>query len=283
MKKLSYKKYQEIRAWVYRIARPIDLFQWEYYFENGSKEAFLKAFSFYQNEDGGFAYGLEPDCWNPHSSPYMTNWWNVSSLEDILTDAKHPIVLGVLKYLGSGTHLINDEWSWSIPTNNDYPHAPWLAYSSEPNRSNNISVTGRLIAFILVYADEDSEIFKKGLNLADKMINLFSLFTNDDFFARLGYRELIYAIERRGLEQRFNYMTIKENITETSDNDKLDKLIDEMNELDFLNIDFKNYFSDGDKYTGYCAITQLWWQVDKSITSLKELKEAGRIEEICFR
>lgn len=282
MKKLSFKKYQEIRAWVYRTARPIDLFLWEYYFENGSKEAFLKVFSFYQNEDGGFAYGLEPDCWNPNSSPYMTNWWNASSLEDILTDAKHPIILGILKYLESGAYLSGDEWSWSIPSNNDYPHAPWLAYSSENNRSYNISVTGRLVAFILIYADENSKVFKKGLLIAESMIDKFNLFANDDFFACLGYRELIYAIERRGLEQQFNYTDIKESIAETSDEDtdnlKLDNLIDEMNEFDFLHIDFKNYFSDGDKYTGYCAVTQLWWQVDKAITNLKKLKDTDRIE-----
>lgn len=69
----------------------------------------------------------------------------------------------------------------------------------------------------MVYADEDSEIFKKGLLLADSMIGKFNLFAEDDFFARLGYRELIYAIERRGLEQRFDYEVIKESIAKTKD------------------------------------------------------------------
>jgi hypothetical protein len=208
MKKLSFNKYKELRAWIYRTARPIDLALWEYYFENGSKDRFLQIMSFYQNEDGGFAYGIEPDCWNPNSSPYMTNWNCPSDLAEFITDAKHPIILGILKYLDSGEYHINDEWAWSIPTNNNYPHAPWLAHGSENNRSYDINVTGRLIAFILIYADDDSDLFKKGLLLAESMINKFNLFANDNSFPRIGYRELIYAIERRGLTKRFNYAAI---------------------------------------------------------------------------
>ena len=290
MKKLSQRKFLEIRAWIYRTARPIDLALWEFYFENATNEKFLKAWSFYQNEDGGFAYGLEPDCWSPHSSPYMTNWWSASDLEDILTDSKHPIILGILKYLNSGAYLTNGEWPWSVPSNNNYPHAPWLECKSESNRAQNIGVTGRLTAFILIYADENSEIFKKGVSLTESLIEKFNSFADiikensqemhaDNGFYRTGYRELIYAIERRGLEKQFNYAFIKEMLAEETDANtaSLDALVEEMENTNFLNIQFDNYFTD-DKHFGYCAITQLWWNVYYTIDNLKNLKKADRIE-----
>ena len=72
MKKLTVKAFDEIRLWVYRNARQLELALWQYEFENGSADAVLSALAFYQNQDGGFGNALEPDCWNPNSSPYTT-------------------------------------------------------------------------------------------------------------------------------------------------------------------------------------------------------------------
>lgn len=49
----------------------------------------LAALAVYQNEDGGFGRALEPDCWNPDSSPVQT--WTATEIineiepEDIST------------------------------------------------------------------------------------------------------------------------------------------------------------------------------------------------------
>lgn len=72
MRKLSLDDYKEIKMWMYRNARQIELSLWQYFFENGSKEAVLSSLLFYQNDDGGFGHALEADSWNPNSSPYTT-------------------------------------------------------------------------------------------------------------------------------------------------------------------------------------------------------------------
>ena len=46
--------------------------RWKYLFEGGSREDVLTSLAAYQNEDGGFGHALEPDCWNPDSSPIQT-------------------------------------------------------------------------------------------------------------------------------------------------------------------------------------------------------------------
>ena len=61
--------YEKARAFVYRNARPLDIARWQYHFESGSSDAVLKALATYQNADGGFGHALEPDAWNPNSSP----------------------------------------------------------------------------------------------------------------------------------------------------------------------------------------------------------------------
>jgi len=54
MLKLSRKAFEEIRLWVHRNAREIELSLWKYHFENGSKDDVLSALAVYQNGDGGF-------------------------------------------------------------------------------------------------------------------------------------------------------------------------------------------------------------------------------------
>lgn len=52
-------QYIEVRQWMYRNARHVEVCLWNYLFENGTKEAVINALSFYQNKDGGFGNALE--------------------------------------------------------------------------------------------------------------------------------------------------------------------------------------------------------------------------------
>lgn len=61
MQMMSTQAIEEIRRWMYRNARPIELAQWQYHFENGSSQNVLYALSAFQNEDGGFGHALDCD------------------------------------------------------------------------------------------------------------------------------------------------------------------------------------------------------------------------------
>jgi hypothetical protein len=89
---LSKSDYQSIKRWMYRNARPLDIARWQYHFENGNKEAVLSVLSAYQNEDGGFGNAIEPDLWNPNSSPYSTHI-AINILEEIkFRDRNHDFI-----------------------------------------------------------------------------------------------------------------------------------------------------------------------------------------------
>jgi len=92
LKTLDKKTFEEIRAWIYRNARPIDLAEWQYEFESGSKDAVVSALLCYQNEDGGFGNALEPDNWNPNSTPIATGY-AISKLNTVnFTDLTNTII-----------------------------------------------------------------------------------------------------------------------------------------------------------------------------------------------
>lgn len=151
-------KFESARNFVYKNARPLDLARWKCLFENGGKEEVLKFLSAYQNEDGGFGHALEPDCWNPHSSPVQT-WTATQIIKEInLEDKEHPIIQGILNYLSSGKDFDGHTWANTIPTNNDYPHAPWWTF--DPDQETTYNPTASLIGFILKFADKNSALFE---------------------------------------------------------------------------------------------------------------------------
>ena len=113
MKVLNKNDYQEIRTWIHRNARELELSVWNYFFENGSREAVIDALSYYQNEDGGFGHAVEPDGWNPESSPYatlvVTGILRRTGAADAM-GAGHPMMQGIFRYLESGAGCDVNGW-----------------------------------------------------------------------------------------------------------------------------------------------------------------------------
>lgn len=55
MKNVTFEK---AKIFLYRNARPLDLAQFQYHFENEDKETVMNILSYYQNEDGGFGHAV---------------------------------------------------------------------------------------------------------------------------------------------------------------------------------------------------------------------------------
>lgn len=156
--------YKKARNFIYKNARPLDIARWQYLFENGNRDNVMEILSNYQNEDGGFGQGLEPDCWNPNSSPIHT-WVATEIIKEIkLEDREDPLILGILHYLSSGKDFDGHVWFNTVTTNDDYPHAPW--WNHQQVQSLPYNPTASLIGFILKFAKKDSEVYNLARNLA---------------------------------------------------------------------------------------------------------------------
>lgn len=161
------KIFQKARGFIYRNARPVDLARWRYHFEDGAREDVLTALAAFQNEDGGFGHGLEADSFNPNSCPIQT--WNACEIlrEIGFEDGSHPIIRGILRYLGSGADFSeqHNQWRNTVKSNNDYPHAVWWSYSEEKEEFN-YNPTAHLAGFILRFAEKDSALYRKAEEIA---------------------------------------------------------------------------------------------------------------------
>ena len=82
--------YNEVRRWMLRNARAVELALWRCHFEHGDPKDVADALLAYQNEDGGFGNALEPDCWNPGSTPVAT-WTAIKYMLAVdFDDMAHP-------------------------------------------------------------------------------------------------------------------------------------------------------------------------------------------------
>lgn len=165
--------YTASKKFILKNSRPLDMARWNYLFEDGSKEDVIKVLKTYQNDDGGFANALEPDCWNINSTPLQT-WVATQIIKEInLDDKNHPIIKGILDYLSSKDEFDGHRWHGlnTVVTNDNYPHAPWWSYRQKQESTYN--PTASLIGFILKYAEKDTAIYRSACELSKEAYNYF--------------------------------------------------------------------------------------------------------------
>lgn len=203
------------RRFIYLNARPLDHARWRFHFEGGPKTDVLEALSHYQNEDGGFGHALEPDCWNPFSSPLQT-WAATEILHEIgFFDSAHPLVQGILRYLESGKDFNGHHWYNTIQSNNDSPHAPWWHAGSESSSHHDYNPTSCLAGFILLHADLGSELYTLGYTIAGEALSaLIGQGTIHDMHTLLCYIRLLQYVQQAAGAAPFSAMALKRKLIE---------------------------------------------------------------------
>lgn len=314
MKTISKSEFDDIRKWMYRNARQLEIARWKCLFEDGSKEEVLNALTFYQNEDGGFGNTLEPDSWNPDSSPYTT-LYALNVLDEIdAIDVQHPMIRGIIKYLESGVNSGEFGWYFSIPSNDNYAHAPWWTYDEAANQYESIGVTAGIVDFALRYLSPETALYQRALKLLDHLleqlksldkfgdmgvsayIKLLGVIKTIDFNGKYNIQEIIQLIRKLGnsLIERdpsrwaFYGHTPKELVaspdSEFYEENKeitqleLDYIIDTRKDKGVWEITW-SWFDNNEKYAKEFAISENWWRAEKAIDKLVWLKKFGRIEK----
>lgn len=163
-----------IKQKLYNQGRDLEVSIYNCLFESDEKEMVTYALSIYQNKDGGFGHGLEPDSTNPNSTPFQTSV-GLEILVDIgfrfhnLDEYTKNMVSKSFNYLTKT--LQNNVWPLTIPSNNDFPCAIWWMHDSEKNHAYN--PTASLLASILLLSSKRSSIFKQSYELAIRMIETY--------------------------------------------------------------------------------------------------------------
>ncbi len=151
-------------------ARPIEALRLKHLIEGNQDQALLEELLKYQNEDGGFGHGLEPDFWNPNSSPIQT-WTAMTLLRKIDFHVDDSRIIKMFSYLEKTLDMETLTWPSVIPSNDDYPHAPWWKYKQEDASYNP---TASIAGFVLKYANPVSNLFRLSNKICRQAIDFIN-------------------------------------------------------------------------------------------------------------
>ena len=127
---LSRDHFDAARQFIAARARPFDAALFAHGLGQGSAEAAMVALIAFQNPDGGFGHGLEPDMRSPASTAIATSI-GLRSLVRLEAPAHHPTVVGAIEWAAGA--LDREKGVWPIVGEDVElaPHAPWWTWSEE--------------------------------------------------------------------------------------------------------------------------------------------------------
>ncbi len=306
---LSREDFRRIRLFVYRNARPLDLYRWQLHFEHESFEQVIHALSAYQNADGGFGNALEADAWNPCSSPIQTGTAANILLETGFTFKNHPLPWGMLQYLDSGADMEDDRWMNVVPSNDDYPHAPWWQSGSQSTSHSEYNPTAILAGAALYFAPRDSLLFKKCRQIAQELMEAFLGAPDLSMHPLLCLETMVSWIKQAKLQDSFPLPAVEDEILRQAsrlilkDQDnwngyacrpsdfihspahplygdlreltekELEWLADTRNDQGVWNLTW-----GWEGYERAFAISENWWKTDILLRNLRFLRAFGKVE-----
>ncbi|HOO76039.1 MAG TPA: hypothetical protein PLS66_12155 [Tepiditoga sp.] len=175
MLKLNHHALELVKKNFQEIARPLELNIYNMLFEGGSEEDAIQELLKYQNSDGGFGNGIEPDFLMPYSSPAATTK-ALEYLEYFSSEKSEDIRLKVFSYLEKTFDKNENRWFSITPEVNNFPHAPWWEFIEEKNMSvidfNKGNPSAEILSYIYKYNNPI-----KSIN-TDEIIKFYSDYLN---------------------------------------------------------------------------------------------------------
>lgn len=128
MAMITDEQVQRAKIFIYKNGRLLERKLFEYFFENGSKEACRKALLAYQNPDGGFGNGIEPDLLCPDSTAIGAEF--ALHVMELLEWYDPEIVTSLVSWIVTNQ---NEAGVISHPPSNlsNYPHQPWWEHPDD--------------------------------------------------------------------------------------------------------------------------------------------------------
>lgn len=124
MLRLTTADIERVSIQLQSIARPLDWALWQAWRGEATWLDVVPYLQSYQNDDGGFGHGIEPDVWHPASSPLATTV-ALQYVQAAGIPVYHDLVQRALAYLVATYDGRAGKWHPMSVGVNDYPHAPW--------------------------------------------------------------------------------------------------------------------------------------------------------------
>ncbi len=124
MTRLTPDRYLRARAFLHDRARPLERAAFEHDFEGGPAWPVFDALAAFQNPDGGFGHGLEPDARTGASGALATSV-ALHRMAEVRAPSDHPMVRAAVDYLKATIDPVTGTWRIVPEATADAPHAPW--------------------------------------------------------------------------------------------------------------------------------------------------------------
>lgn len=279
----------DIERQMFNKARDIDVCAYNCLFTDFPKEILIDALSMYQNKDGGFGHGVEPDNLNPNSTVFETymallylfqagfkSYHDNEMLEQMLNKAFN--------------YLYNRKPNWSLFDETNLKFAAAARFLTD---SNITYPKMAIVALTLHFLDEKKAYYKKALNLIPVISKELHQGLPLSFEEAFGYQLFFTILKEKNIEVEdeayFNSLKEelfkKQPLNETNakyyvllNSDKLEEALDlivesrKMHGLWEVSHEWGNEFPEAES-------AKLKWLGLETYRNLYILKQNGRIEE----
>ncbi|MFI4975822.1 MAG: hypothetical protein ACHP84_14875 [Caulobacterales bacterium] len=161
---LARERYLAARDFIEREARPLDRALLRQGLGEADGAAVIAELAPFQNLDGGFGHGLEPDLATPASSALATSI-GLRLARRAGAGADHPMVRAALAWLAANLDGETGVWPIVPRAVEDAPHAPWWTWSEQLAENWNgfrFNPTAELLAALYVWrAAVDPKVLAK--------------------------------------------------------------------------------------------------------------------------
>lgn len=151
MARLSTERYLQARAFIYDNARALERLLFEHDFEGAPAWPVLDGLAEFQNDDGGFGHGLEPDSLTPASGALATSV-GLGTMAHVGAPAQHPAVRAAVDFLRSTIDPVTRVWRIVPEAAAAAPHAPWWQQEGLEERFNDYRLNPKADIVAQLYA-----------------------------------------------------------------------------------------------------------------------------------
>ena len=151
MTRLTTDRYLLARAFLQDRARPLERAAFEYEFEGGPAWPMFDALAAFQNPDGGFGHGLEPDARTSASGALATSV-ALHRMVEARAPVDHPMVRAAVDYLKATIDPVARTWRIVPEATVDAPHAPWWRPDGLEERFENFVLNPKADLVAQLYA-----------------------------------------------------------------------------------------------------------------------------------
>lgn len=249
MRKISKTILNQLNTYMNKEARPLERAIFNYYFNDSSDNDILDSLEAFQNSDGGFGRGLEPDFKLMESSPMATSIGlrHLSRLGN--SDRAEKIIARAIKYLEK-TFDINRKGWYSVPSDvNKYPHAPWWEFKEDINMTvidySWGNPTAELIGYLYKYKEyvNDLDVYALINYAVDNLKGRKEFKSEHEIYC---YIHMYNALDKEFSNQIEDVLKLA--ISQLMNTNKSEWESYVPTPLKFINIESENYFGIEEKF-----------------------------------